>query len=96
MAQGLCSSSAAESDSSFELSSLGDNCSEISDMSEPSLSPRIEVEPYLFEPEQSLEELSIDREVEDLVEAGSSCVEQVGNCSIVTDTAREPANVVGL
>ena len=48
-------------------------------MSEPSLSPRIEVEPYLFEPERSLEELSIDSEVEDLVEAGSSRAERVGN-----------------
>ena len=51
MAEGDCSSSAAKSDNSFELSSLGDNFSEISDVSEPSLSPRIEVEPYLFEPE---------------------------------------------
>ena len=40
MAEGGCSSSAAESDNSFELSSLGDNCSEISDLSEPSFSPR--------------------------------------------------------
>ena len=79
MAEGDCSSSTAESDNSFELSSLGDNFSEISDVSEPSLSPRIEVEPYLFEPERSLEELSIDSEVEDLVEAGSSHAERVGN-----------------
>ena len=79
MAEGDCSSSAAESDNSFELSSLGDNFSEISDVSEPSLSPWIEVEPYLLEPERSLEELSIDSEVEDLVEAGSSRAERVGN-----------------
>ena len=79
MAEGDCSSSAAESDNSFELSSLGDNFSEISNMFEPSLSPRIEVEPYLFEPERSLEELSIDSEVKDLVEAGSSRAERVGN-----------------
>ena len=39
MAEGDCSSSAAESDNSFELSGLGDNFSEISDVSEPSLSP---------------------------------------------------------
>ena len=64
MAEGDCSSSATESDNSFELSSLGDNFSEISDVSEPSLSPRIEVEPYLFEHKWSLEELSIDSEVE--------------------------------
>ena len=79
MAEGDCSSSAAKSDNSFELSSLGDNFSEISDVSEPSLSPRIEVEPYLFEPERSLKELSINSEVEDLVEACSSRTEQVGN-----------------
>ena len=79
MAEGDCSSSAAESDNSFELSSLGDNFSEISDVREPSLSPRIEVEPYLFEPERSLEELSIDSEVEDVVEAGSSRTERMGN-----------------
>ena len=79
MAEGDCSSSAAESDNSFELSSLGDNFSEIRDVSEPSLSPQIEVEPYLFEPERSLEELSIDSEVEDLVETGSSRAERVGN-----------------
>ena len=79
MAEGDCSSSAAESDNSFELSSLGDNFSEISDVSEPSLSSRIEVEPYLFEPERSLEELSINSEVEDLVEVYSSRAEQVGN-----------------
>ena len=75
MAVGDCSSSAAESNNSFKLSSLGDNFSEISDVSEPSLSPRIKVEPYLFEPERSLEERSIDSEVEDLVEAGSSRTE---------------------
>ena len=79
MAEDVCSSSAAESDNSYELSSLGDNFSEISDMSEPLLSPRTEVEPYLFEPEQSLKELSIDSEVEDLVEADSSHAEWVGN-----------------
>ena len=79
MAECVCSSSTAESDNSFELSSLGDNFSEISDVSEPSLSPRIKVEPYLFEPKRSLEELSIDSEVEDLVEAGSSHAERVGN-----------------
>ena len=79
MAEGDCSSFAAESDNNFELSSLGDNFSEISDVSKPSLSPRIEVEPYLFEPEWSLEELSIDSEVEDLVEAGSSRAERVDN-----------------
>ena len=79
MAEGVCSSSAAKSDNSFELSSLGDNFSEISDVSELPLSPRIEAENYLFEPEQSLEELSIDSEVEDLVEAGCSRTEGVGN-----------------
>ena len=60
---GVRSSSAAESDNSFELSRLGDNFSEISDVSELSLSPQIKVEPYLFELEQSLEELAIDSEV---------------------------------
>ena len=79
MAGGVCSSSAAESDNSFEFSSLGDNFSESSYVSEPSLSPLIEVKLYLFEPERSNEELFIDSEVEDLVEAGSSHAERVGN-----------------
>ena len=74
----VCSSSVAESDNSFKLSSLEDNFSEISDVSEPSLSPQIEVEPHLFELKRSLKELSIDNEVEDLGEAGSSRGERVG------------------
>ena len=79
MAEGVCFSSSTESDNSCELSSVEDNFSEISDLSEPSLSPRIEVESYLFEPERSIEELAIDSEVEDLVETDSSRVERVGN-----------------
>ena len=79
MAEDVCSSSAAKSDNSFELSSLEDNFSEISDVSELPLSPRIEVKPYLFEPEQSLEELSINSETKDLVKAGCSCTDGVGN-----------------
>ena len=79
MAEGVCLSSAAESDNNFKISSLGNNFIEISDVFEPSLSPRIDVESYLFEPEWSLDKLSIDSEVEDLVEAGSFCAEWVGN-----------------
>ena len=56
MAEGVCSSSAH---GGFEVSSLVDSCSEISEsdsVSEASLSLRMEVEPYLFEPERSLGE----------------------------------------
>ena len=56
MAEGVCSSSAH---GDFEVSSLVDSCSKISEsdsVSEASLSLRMEVEPYLFEPERSLGE----------------------------------------
>ena len=79
MVEGVCSSSAAKSDNSFELFSLWDNFKEINYVSETSFSPRIEVELYLFEPELSLKWLFIDSEAEDLVETGSSCTEWVGN-----------------
>ena len=68
MAEGVCSSSAH---GGFEVSSLVDSCSEISEsdsVSEASLSLRMEVEPYLFEPEHSLGESNIVGEIEDSVE----------------------------
>ena len=70
MAEGFCSRVAVDNDNSSELSSVLDSASEISEydsVSESSLSPRLEVEPYLFEPEWS----SIDSEVEDLAEPDS-------------------------
>ena len=43
------------------------------------LSRHFHHEPCLFDPERSLEGLSIDSKVEDLVEEGSSRAERVGN-----------------
>ena len=80
MAEGFCSRVAVDNDNSSELSSVLDSASEISEydsVSESSLSPRLEVEPYLFEPEWS----SIDSEVEDLAEPDShdTAAGRVGN-----------------
>ena len=80
MAEGFCSRVAVDNDNSSELSSVLDSASEISEydsVSESSLLPRLEVEPYLFEHERS----SIDREVEDLAEPDShdTAAGRVGN-----------------
>ena len=79
MAEGVCSSSAH---GSFEVSSLVDSCSEISEsdsVSEASLSLRMEVEPHLFEPERLLGESDIVGEIEDSVEMDPFCAARVGN-----------------
>ena len=55
MAEGVGFSSSTENDNSSELSGVQDNFSEISNVSEVSLLPQIQVEPYLFEPKPSLE-----------------------------------------
>ena len=79
MAEGVCSSSAH---GGFEVSSLVDSCSEISEsdsVSEASLSLRMEVKPYLFEPERSLGESNIVDEIEDSVEMDPFRATWVGN-----------------
>ena len=55
--------------------------SEYDSASDSSSSPRLEIEPYLFEPERS----SVDSEVEDLVEPDSydAAAERVGNNKLV-------------
>ena len=79
MAEGVCSSSAH---GGFEVSSLVDSCSEISEsdsVSEASLSLQMEVESYLFEPERSLGESNIVGEIEDSVEMDPFRAAWVGN-----------------
>ena len=82
MAEGVCSSSALNSDGDSEVSSLVDSSSEISEsdsVSEASVSLRIDVEPYLFEPERLLGESDIVGETEDSVEMDPSRAARVGN-----------------
>ena len=82
MTEGVCSSSALENDGDFEVSTLVDSSSEISEselVSEASLSLRMEVEPYLFEPEHSLGESDIVGKTEDSVEMDPSHATRVGN-----------------
>ena len=82
MAEGVCSSSDLENDSSFKVSSFVDSSSEISEsdsVSEASLSLQMEAEPYLFEPEHSLGESDIVGEIEDSVEMDPSRAARVGN-----------------
>ena len=68
---------ATKSDNSSELSSLTNNFTKISSVSELSLLPRMEVDTYLSKPERLLE-LFIDSKVEDLAETDSSCAERMG------------------
>ena len=82
MAEGVCSNSALDNDGDSEVSTLVDSSSETSKselVSEASLSLRMEVEPYLFEPERSLGESDIVGETEDSVEMDPSCATRVGN-----------------
>ena len=68
--------------SSRRFSSLVDSCSEISEsdsVSEASLSLRMKVEPYLFEPERSLGESNIVGEIEYSVEMDPFRAAWVGN-----------------
>ena len=79
MAEGVCSSSAH---GGFEVSSLVDSCSEISEsdsVSEASLLLRMKVEPYLFELEHSPGESDIAGEIEDSVEMDPFHAVWVGN-----------------
>ena len=81
MAEGVHSGVAVDNDSS-DLSSAVDSESEISEydaVSDLSLSPRVEVEPYLFEPEWSIGESSINSELEDSVEPAPYSTGRVGN-----------------
>ena len=82
MAEVVCSSSALKNDGSFEVSSLVGSSSKISEsdsVSEASLSLRMEVEPYLLEPERLLCESDIVGEIEDSVEMDPSPAAWVGN-----------------
>ena len=82
MAEGVSSSSALENDGDSEVSTLVDSSSEISKselVSEASLSLRMEVEPYLFEPEHLLGESDIVSETDDSVEMDPSRATRVGN-----------------
>ena len=82
MAKGVCSSSPLQNDGGFEVSSLVDSSSEISEsdsVSEASLSLRMEVESYLFELEHLLGEFDIVGEIEDSVEMDPSHAAGVGN-----------------
>ena len=82
MAENICSSSALKNDSGSEVSSLVDSSSEISEsdsVSEASVSLRMDVEPYLFEPEHSLGKSDIVGETEDSVEMDPSRATRVGN-----------------
>ena len=82
MAEGVYSSSALENDGNSEVSNLVDSSSEISksdSVSEASLSLRVEVEPYLFEPKCTLGKSDIVGKTEDSVEMDPSRAARVGN-----------------